>query len=72
MKLSTDTDVNVGYLQLPDEIEAGGVYRTVAVDLIEGSQINIDVDKRGAILGFEFLDVKTQLAALKEDFEKPL
>lgn len=71
MKLSIDTENNIGYLQFPDEIIAGGVHRTIMVELNSDSsddnpdQIQIDLDAHGAILGFEFLDVETQLAALQ-------
>lgn len=65
MNLTTDPTTNVGYLSFVDQ--PGSVYRSIPVDLIEGGQLTIDVDKRGAILGIEFLNIETQLGALKQD-----
>jgi uncharacterized protein YuzE len=65
MKLARDHDNNVAYFSLV-EGDSIKVEMTVPV-YTTGGQYNLDLDERGALLGIEFLNAETQLAALKED-----
>jgi uncharacterized protein YuzE len=57
MRITYDASADAAYLQLVDEIGAGGVARTYLCDPREtGGMINLDFDSAGRLIGIEILD----------------
>lgn len=53
---------DAAYIQLVDEIGAGGVARTYPCDPVEaGGMINLDFDSGGRLVGIEVLDASKML-----------
>lgn len=62
MRVTYDRDADAAYIYL-EEIQAGGVDRTVPVDPSEISgMINLDFGKDGKLLGIEVLDASRFLS----------
>ena len=62
LRISYDSAANAAYIQLVDEIPAGGVTRTVCIDPREiPGMVNIDLDDEGRIVGLEVLDASRLL-----------
>ncbi len=57
-----DAEADAAYLQLAQEIGAGGVAKTYMCDPLEvGGMINLDFDDMGRLLGIEILDASQRL-----------
>jgi len=65
MKITYDRAANAAYIQITDQIEAGSVARTIAVNENDGptDSFNLDLDNEGKLLGIEVLSARSQLAA---------
>lgn len=62
MKVSYDPEANAVYIQLAEEIGAGGVAKTYPCDPAEvGGMINLDFDDAGRLVGVEVLDASKLL-----------
>lgn len=62
MKLTYDDSVDAAYIQLVDELGAGGVANTYPCDPAEvGGMINLDFDDAGRLVGIEVLDASKLL-----------
>ena len=62
MNVRYDAAADAAYIQLADEIGAGGVARTYACDPAEvGGMINVDFDSAGRLVGVEVLDASQLL-----------
>lgn len=63
MKVTYDDSVDAAYIQLVDEIGAGGVANTYPCEPAEvGGMINLDFDSSGRLVGIEVLDASKLLA----------
>jgi len=62
LRVTYDASVNAAYIYLVDDIEPGGVARTVSIDPLEGMMVNLDLNSEGRILGVEVLDATSLLA----------
>ncbi len=57
LMVTYDAEADAAYLRELTPIEAGGVARTVSVDLdADGGTVNLDLDDRGRLIGLEVLD----------------
>lgn len=64
MRVTYDAAVDAAYIQLVDEIGAGGVAKTYPCDPVEaGGMINLDFDHAGRLIGVEVLDASKLLSA---------
>jgi uncharacterized protein YuzE len=62
IKVTYDSQVDAAYLQLVEEIGAGGVARTYPLDPSEtGGMINLDFDASGRLVGIEVMDASKLL-----------
>lgn len=61
MRVSYDPEADAAYIQLADEIEAGGVARTYTCDAVESSMINLDFDDQDRFVGIEALGASNAL-----------
>jgi len=61
MKITLDTSANAGYIYLTDEIKPGEVENTECVT----SDINLDYNKKGEIIGIEILNAKEFFKTIK-------
>jgi uncharacterized protein YuzE len=62
MKLSYDSSVDAAYIQIAEEIGAGGVAMTYPCDPLEvRGEINLDFDAEGRLIGIEVLDASKKL-----------
>jgi len=62
MRLTYDTDADAAYIYLVDEIDSGGVARTVPVESLPSEMmINLDFDASNRLLGVEILDASRVL-----------
>jgi uncharacterized protein YuzE len=62
MRVTYDPSVDAAYMQLVDEIAAGGVAHTYPCDPREvGGTINLDFDAAGRLVGVEVLDASKLL-----------
>lgn len=62
MKWTYDPEADAAYIQLVEEIGAGGVAKTVGCDPAEvGGMINLDFNSEGRLLGIEVLDASQLL-----------
>ncbi len=57
MKIEYDKDVDAGYIYLVDEIKNGEAVKTIELD----SNIILDFDKEGKLLGIEVLNASKVL-----------
>jgi uncharacterized protein YuzE len=55
MNVKYDAQADAAYIQLVDEIGAGGVAKTYPCDPTEVGMINLDFDREGRLLGIEVL-----------------
>jgi uncharacterized protein YuzE len=75
MKITYDSTTNAAYVQLSDEIGAGGVESTYACDPSEvGGMIHLDFNREGILVGIEVLGARgklpRELLELAEGFER--
>lgn len=64
MRVTYDAAFDAAYIQLVDEIGAGGVANTYPCDPTEvGGMINLDFDHAGRLVGVEVLDASKLLPA---------
>jgi uncharacterized protein YuzE len=62
MRVTYDASVDAAYIQLVDEIGAGGVANTYPCDPRKvGGMINLDFDHGGRLVGVEVLDASRLL-----------
>ena len=62
MKIVYDADVDAAYIYLAEQIDAGGVARTVMVDAVaRDAMINLDFDHDGRLVGIEVMDASKHL-----------
>jgi uncharacterized protein YuzE len=62
MRTTYDSDADAAYIYLAEEIGAGGVAKTVAVDPTGvGGMIHLDFDRQGHLIGVEILDASSFL-----------
>lgn len=62
MRISYDPSVDAAYIQLADEIGAGGVAFTYGCDPSEvDGMIHLDFDAGGILVGIEVLDASSKL-----------
>lgn len=62
MRVTYDASVDAAYIQLVDNIGAGGVENTYPCDPREvGGMINLDLDSAGRLVGIEVLDASKLL-----------
>ena len=62
MRVTYDASVDAAYIQLVDDIGAGGVANTYPCDPREvGGMINLDFDSAGRLVGVEVLDASKLL-----------
>lgn len=62
MKIQYDSSVDAAYIQIADQIDAGGVASTYMCDPREvQGMINLDFDADGRLVGIEVLDASFRL-----------
>ncbi len=63
MRITFDQQADAAYIYLGGETHPGGAGKTVTVDPIEvDGMINLDLDKKGLLLGIEILDATRLLS----------
>jgi uncharacterized protein YuzE len=62
LRVTYDASANAAYIYLVEDIEPGGVARTVSIDPREGMMVNLDLNSEGRILGMEVLAATSMLA----------
>jgi uncharacterized protein YuzE len=63
MKFTYDREADAAYIQLADEILAGGVARSYPCDPNEAGMINLDFDDQDRLVGIEVLHAAGALPA---------
>ncbi len=62
MRIEYDREADAAYIQLVEEIGAGGVHKTVGCDPAEvDGMIHLDFDADGRLVGIEVLDASSKL-----------
>jgi uncharacterized protein YuzE len=62
LRVTYDVQANAAYIYFVQDIEPGGVARTLSVDPSDGVMVNLDLDSNGRILGLEVLGARSLLS----------